>query len=158
MDSDLYLRGKPSSVQLARYPNWVNAGLEGEHEDVLTVEGQQDFISHCTELTSANATLADGSVCDAYLDLLPDFVVQRIGVFDGSRWWALYSPNYDGKSWKIARPDDWISSSQDSKHVSMFDRSIFPLTVVSRLPKESDCEKIAFVIRRWTGRSKALLR
>ncbi|MBV9851882.1 MAG: hypothetical protein JO250_19620 [Armatimonadetes bacterium] len=126
----------PPQQYLNQYPNWSNAWDEEEEEDqdetTLRPSDEQGYIDEETAFTVADATLADGRTFLAIVQV--DYGdPQEIDVFEAESPWRLRFSLPDQK-W-VPFVQSWLPMPQRMPSVSPNDSHIFPLRVVSRLPK-----------------------
>jgi hypothetical protein len=116
----------PPPKVLKQFPNWEMAyeedGLEqGQDDTTIRPQEEQSVITYDTIHTAGDVTLADGRTFPAIITVVsgaPD----ACSFHDGKRWWSIQTFR---KKWK---------SQGDS--VDMKDKSIFPLRMRTRLPKQ----------------------
>lgn len=120
---------------LDAYPNWVFASDEesepDQDETTIKPESRQSWISEETDCTAALATLANGSSAEVIISLL-NGNVEGVDVWDGRDWWALRLSS-DQTTWTpLEQP--WLPPDERRPVVSLSDASVFPVSIVSRLP------------------------
>lgn len=128
----------PPPQYLKQYPNWGNAwdeeGEEDQDETTLKPSDEQRYIDDETAFTVAEATLADGKNCLAIIQVdCGD--PQVIDVFEAESPWRL-SFSLPDQKW-VPFVQSWLPLPQRMPSVSPDDPRIFPLRVISRLPKTS---------------------
>jgi hypothetical protein len=136
----------PPVEYLEQYPNWTNAydeeGEEGQDETTLKPHEQQAFIDDEVSFTVGDVITAGGKKHLALIEVIRG-VPQAVHVF-GEESWGL-ELMYRAKRWASLR-QDWVPEEKRVKAVSLHDPELFPLQVVSRLPRVDGGQRIEFRI------------
>ena len=137
----------PPTEILERYPNWVLAIDEecepDQDETTIKPEAQQAFISDETDYSAASVRLANGSAAVGILSLI-EGKIDAIDIFDGRDWWRL-KDEYNQTEW-TPFIETWLPAEKRVPSVSLYDANLFPMRVMSRLPR-SDEKRLAVEVR-----------
>jgi hypothetical protein len=131
-----------------QYPNWEFAideeSEDDQDENTLRPAENQSNVSLYVDFTVCDAFLADGRKLPALLEVMrePPGLVY-VFVKEGVAWTVALNDDTD-----LWCPEDlyWLDEDCRPPVVLLSDKTIFPLTVVSRLPKELDGEPFRFTI------------
>lgn len=136
----------PPVQYLEQYPNWANAydeeSEEGQDETTLKPHEQQTFIDDEVSFTVGDVITPAGAKHLALIEVIRG-VPQEVNVFGEEAWGVELI--YSTKRWASVR-QDWVSEGKRGKAVSLDDPALFPLEVVSRLPRTEEGQPMRFRI------------
>jgi hypothetical protein len=134
----------------SRFPNWELAldeeGLPGQDETTIRPSVNQATIGPDVCFTAGDAALADGSTVPALLCMAMG-QLDQVYVYHNPPeehcWLVSVDPLSQG--W-VAMNQDWLLKQAGMLRVPVGDRSVFPVTLTSRLPLERSGEPIKVLI------------